>query len=224
MKTKMQISVKTHPNGYGLQVNGEEFMYFNEVDLMAGFMSHVGLGETSAMEKGSILNALMAAMLGDAYANQVETLKQRVGLLTSQYTTTIERMDNAIAYVTSAEKTIGSMKTHIELLNSQIKASDQLYAEQQKKVDAMMKKICEIEILSNDTQKILKNSEVIISKRAEDEGGKEPSKRGRKPKETEETPKPKGARAKNDKAVLAEIERKTAEHFLNEEKKNNKKK
>ncbi len=41
MKTKdaIQVKVQTYPNGYGLTVNGEEFMYLNPIDLVAGFIS-----------------------------------------------------------------------------------------------------------------------------------------------------------------------------------------
>ena len=86
----MKIEVHTLPNGYSLDVDGTSYMYYNEIDLIAGFMAHVGLSETNYMDRGSILSALMSAMIGDAYSDAVTTLKQRVGLLTTQYTTTIE--------------------------------------------------------------------------------------------------------------------------------------
>lgn len=50
-KEKMTLTVKTVPNGYTLKVDDQEFMYFNEIDLLAGFLSHVGMGETNSMEK-----------------------------------------------------------------------------------------------------------------------------------------------------------------------------
>ena len=85
----MKISLRTVSNGYTLTVDESEFMYFNEVDLLAGFMAHVGLSETGYMDKGAILNTLFSAMMGSAYADSVTTLKQRVGLLSSQYDITI---------------------------------------------------------------------------------------------------------------------------------------
>ena len=192
MKTKdaIQVSVQTHPNGYGLEVNGEKFMYFNEVELMAGFMSHVGLGETKSMEKGTILSMLMAAMLGDAYTDAVTTLKQRVGLLTSQYNTTIERMDKAIEYVNQAENTINGLMKRINDLEQKMKGTEADHAENKKVVDEAKKKLADIEKKADDVYNSLANSATILKamedagkatdgkkgKKADKEGGEKPSK------------------------------------------------
>ena len=105
-KEKLTLSLQTVPYGYVLKVEDQEFMYFNEVDLLAGFLSHVGMGETSPMEKGTILSSLFTAMMGDAYADAVTTLKQRVGLLTSQYNSRHTSCRNSH----TAFKTIGKIK------------------------------------------------------------------------------------------------------------------
>lgn len=81
-KTMMEISIVTHPNGYGLTVNGVKYMYFNEADLLAGFIAHVGMQETKPMEKGTILSMILHMMLGQEYAESVDTLKNRI---TSMY-------------------------------------------------------------------------------------------------------------------------------------------
>ena len=134
-KEKMMISLQTVTNGYTLSVDGNEFMYYTEIDLLAGFLAHVGIGETTPMEKGTILSSLFSAMLGGAYADAVTTLKQRVALLTSQYTTTIDRMDKAIDYVTQAEKQIESMTNRIKALEDSLKATDMTNATTKKSVN-----------------------------------------------------------------------------------------
>lgn len=171
MKTKdaIQVKVQTYPNGYGLTVNGEEFMYLNPMDLVAGFMAHVGLGEPTQMEKGSILSALMAAMLGESYTTAVTTLKQRVGLLTSQYNTTIERMDKAIEYVTSAEKTIDGMIKRIEAIEDQLKGTEAEHAENKKVVDDVKDKLADIDKKADKVMDSLANSATIL--RAMEEAG-----------------------------------------------------
>ena len=181
MKTKdaIQVSVQTHPNGYGMEVNGEKFMYFNEVELMAGFMSHVGLGETKSMEKGTILSMLMAAMLGDAYTDAVTTLKQRVGLLTSQYTTTIERMDKAIEYVNQAENTINGLVKRIEDIDQKLKGTEADHANNKKVVEEAKKKLADIEKKADDVYNSLANSATIL-KAMEDAGKATDGKKGKK--------------------------------------------
>ena len=144
-KHLLKIEVHTLPNGYSLDVDGTGYMYYNEIDLIAGFMAHVGLSETNYMDRGSILSALMSAMIGDAYSDAVTTLKQRVGLLTTQYTTTIERMDKAIDYVTQAEKQIDSMLGRVKALEEQIKGTEQIHIDNKKIVEDTKVKLASIE-------------------------------------------------------------------------------
>lgn len=181
MKTNeaMKVTVSTHPNGYGLEVNGEKFMYFNEVELMAGFMSHVGLGETKSMEKGTILSMLMAAMLGEAYTDAVTTLKQRVGLLSSQYNSTIERMDKAIEYVNQAENTINGLMRRMNDLEQRLKGTEVDHSENKKAVDEAKKKLADIEKKADDVFDSLTKSATIL-KAMEDNGKESKGKKGKK--------------------------------------------
>ena len=183
----LKIEVHTLPNGYSLDVDGTGYMYYNEIDLIAGFMAHVGLSETNYMDRGSIMSALMSAMIGDAYSDAVTTLKQRVGLLTTQYTTTIERMDKAIDYVTQAEKQIDSMLGRVKALEEQIKGTEQIHIDNKKIVEDTKLKLASIEKKADKVMDSLANSATImrameeandaIQKKA-DEGQKEPDKSG----------------------------------------------
>lgn len=205
MKTKdsMQINLQTHPNGYGLTVNGEKFMYLNLVDLMAGFMAHVGLGFETQMEKGTILSSLMAAMLGDAYTDAVTTLKQRVGLLTSQYTTTIEQMDKAIDYVAQAEKTISGLTARIENIETQLKATEVDHAKNKKAVDDVAKTIVELDKKAENVFNSLSNSATIM-KAMEEAGKAAEENKGKKSKKAPK--KTKTSRQERDEAILAKME------------------
>lgn len=223
----LKIEVHTLPNGYSLDVDGTGYMYYNEIDLIAGFMAHVGLSETNYMDRGSIMSALMSAMIGDAYSDAVTTLKQRVGLLTTQYTTTIERMDKAIDYVTQAEKQIDSMLGRVKALEEQIKGTEQIHIDNKKIVEDTKVKLASIEKKADKVMDSLANSATImrameeandaIQKKA-DEVQKEPDKSGDadgKSAEPAADNKRKGKGGRNkaaDAKIVKEIEKKAKEN------------
>lgn len=215
-KEKMMISLQTVTNGYTLSVDGNEFMYYTEIDLLAGFLAHVGIGETTPMEKGTILSSLFSAMLGGAYADAVTTLKQRVALLTSQYTTTIDRMDKAIDYVTQAEKQIESMTNRIKALEDSLKATDMTNATTKKSVNEantrmtmIMGKVAELDKRAEKVydkltdiltvQQAIKKSKDSQEQAAED--GVEPSKSESK-KPADDGKKTRKSRKERDQEIL----------------------
>lgn len=62
MKDKrINITVHTVPNGYTLNVNGKEYMYFNQEMLMAGIFSHLALGLKNDIANNIILSLMEAA-------------------------------------------------------------------------------------------------------------------------------------------------------------------
>ena len=234
-KELKQIMLKTVPNGYALSVDGTECMYFNEVDMLAGFLAHVGLCESANMDRGTILSVLFSAMMGEAYADQVTTLKQRVGLLMSQYNTTIERMDKAIEYVTQAEKTISGLMNRIEQIETQLKATEADHAKNKKVVVDTSNKLADIQARSNQVMNSLANTATILktleesaegvktkksSKKVDagDEDGSKPSKsKGKEAAEAEDaeragsagkTKRKAGIRSRNDEAIMNAIKAK----------------
>jgi cysteinyl-tRNA synthetase len=223
----LKIEVHTLPNGYSLDVDGTGYMYYNEIDLIAGFMAHVGLSETNYMDRGSIMSALMSAMIGDAYSDAVTTLKQRVGLLTTQYTTTIERMDKAIDYVTQAEKQIDSILGSVKSLEEQIKGTEQIHIDNKKIVEDTKAKLASIEKKADKVMDSLANSATILRAMEEandaiqqktNEGQKEPDKSGDadgKFAEPAADNKRKGKGGRNkaaDAKIVKEIEKKAKEN------------
>lgn len=116
------ITLDTLPNGYSLEVDGEAFMYFNEADLLAGFLTHVGLAESKSMERGTILSGLVAALFGQAYAEGVATLRARVNQLTLRANDAMSEMDEATNYAHTAGKTITDLKAQVQELRESVQA------------------------------------------------------------------------------------------------------
>lgn len=82
MAKRINISVKTVPNGYVLKVgDAEDFLYFNEIDLLAGFMARVGALSTKPMEKSDILSTVVDLLLGSEYSKNVDNLKKKIELV-----------------------------------------------------------------------------------------------------------------------------------------------
>jgi chromosome segregation ATPase len=215
-KDIVKIAIETVPNGYRLQVNGENFMYLTETDLLAGFISHVGLQKNGAMERGTILSGLFYAMLGDEYAEAVTTLKQRVGLLSTNYELTLQKMEDSIRYVNSAMAQIDGMKKKVEFLKSEVDglaADHTSNCEEIKKAEAKLK---DIDKLNDKVKKALTESSSIIdglnkAKKEIDQhksgkDAKEKKADDKKAKESEAIKKQSSSRKKNDEAILKEIE------------------
>lgn len=113
-KVLKTIKVSTLPNGYSLTIGNNEFMYFSEVDLLAGFLSHVGSGKTDDMEKGDILNTLFNVMLGDKYVRDVDNLNKTVERLERKYNDRIEKLEKLITIVNDAVNRHATMKEQLE--------------------------------------------------------------------------------------------------------------
>lgn len=58
----LRVKVETLPNGYALTVNGEEYMYFNGRELLAGMFYHVGLEKLDYIDADHV-EMLMEAIL-----------------------------------------------------------------------------------------------------------------------------------------------------------------
>lgn len=199
------------PKSYELNVGGGEFLYYNKIDMLAGFLAHVGMSETNPMDKGTILSGLFSAMLGDAYADAVTTLKQRVGLLTSQYTTTLERMDKAIDYVTQVEKQIEGFKSRIKATEDTLKSAELLHAENKKDVGTTNARLKTIEDRVNDLDK---QAEKVFDKLTDIltvQKAIEDAKNAEKGKKTKKADTAKGnSRKTRDEKIIAAIEKKAA--------------
>lgn len=150
-KVLKTIKVSTLPNGYSLTVGNNEFMYFSEVDLLAGFLSHVGSGKTDDMEKGDILNTLFNVMLGDKYVRDVDNLNKTVERLERKYNERIEKLEKLITIVNDAVNRHETMKAQLEETTKLTDVMRKGYAEALKPFKEYDQRINKLEI---DTQRM----------------------------------------------------------------------
>lgn len=131
MKHLKQISLQTVPNGYAFSYDGHEFLYFNEVDLLAGMMVRIGSGETKEMEKGTILNSLFDVMLGEKYVKDVSRLNDTVNRLAETYSSRIAKLTEQINILNDAiakhETLKKQLETTTELTNKMAEGYKQAY-------------------------------------------------------------------------------------------------
>ena len=150
-KVLKTIKVSTLPNGYSLTVGNSEFMYFSEIDLLAGFLSHVGSGKTDDMEKGDILNTLFNVMLGDKYVRDVDNLNKTVERLERKYNERIEKLEKLITIVNDAVNRHATMKEQLEETTKLTDVMRKGYAEALKPFKEYDQRINKLEI---DTQRM----------------------------------------------------------------------
>lgn len=67
---KLSILLKTLVNGYMLEVNNEDYMYFDAQSLLEGFCIHVGMERVEAMTKEEIQDMLKAFKEGGLVKKQ----------------------------------------------------------------------------------------------------------------------------------------------------------
>ena len=85
MKNKLRkITIQTLPNGYSLDVEGLHpggFLYYNEMELLAGFITHVGLHEADPMESTKMLRIMFQTIIGQEYVEAADNMMQTVAEL-----------------------------------------------------------------------------------------------------------------------------------------------
>jgi chromosome segregation ATPase len=177
-KNLPKIKVSMIPNGYALTVEDQEYMYFNEIDLLAGFMGHVGMREVDYADRGTILSSLMSAMLGDTFTDAVATLKQRVSLLSGKYEATMAKMDDAIAYVNSAQNQIERLEKDIQNLQDGFKAALNENNKLKSDTASAFTMINEIQKKCDSAQNELVNIVTVMKSNGEADEGHEPNKSG----------------------------------------------
>lgn len=177
-KNLPKIKVSTIPNGYALTVEDQEYMYFNEIDLLAGFMGHVGMREVDYADRGTILSSLMSAMLGDTFTDAVATLKQRVSLLSGKYETTMAKMDDAITYVNNAQNQIERLEKDIKNLQDGFREALNENNKLKSDTASAFTMINEIQKKCDKAQSELANIVTVMKSKGEADEGREPGKSG----------------------------------------------
>ena len=128
-----KITLRTVPNGYTLKVDDQEYMCWNEMDLLAAFMVHVGLQETDYMEKGNILTMLFQTMIGQEWQSNLNKMKQRVDDMEKRVSSVCYKLERMVEEGENFEPKIVEMKGKIEEIRlsiaSQSKSNRQALSE-----------------------------------------------------------------------------------------------
>ena len=145
------IRVSKLPNGYAFTYEGEEFMCFSPMMLVAEVMARVGGANSDEMDKGSLLHCLFEVMLGQQYAKDVDKLKATVTRLENLYAKRIEQLDKQIAILDEAIAKHETMKKQLETTTELANKMSEAYKEAYKPYDEYNRRIMKLE---NDTMKM----------------------------------------------------------------------
>ena len=145
------IRVSKLPNGYAFTYEGEEFMCFSPMMLVAEVMARVGGANSDEMDKGSLLHCLFEVMLGQQYAKDVDKLKATVTRLENLYAKRIEQLDKQIAILDDAIAKHETMKKQLETTTELANKMSEAYKEAYKPYDEYNRRIMKLE---NDTMKM----------------------------------------------------------------------
>lgn len=267
----IKINVKNLPNGYSLTVGTQEYMYYNPMDLLAGFMVHVGLQQTEYMEKGNILTMLFQVLVGEQWEDNVNAMYGRINDMDSRLTFTLNRLektakigdkleprvneiDETISTLTESitkqkeenRKTLMDVRESVQIVkdakseykkeSAAYKENFKLFSSSIKDVRAMREeaekhlktiKLLEHRLMgmSGDTGDIeINDDDESVTQSAKPDKNTKPAKNTKSTKTTKSTmyakttktkkvaKKGDGKRAKNDLAILAEIERQVKEN------------
>lgn len=265
----IKINVRNLPNGYALTVGTQEYMYYNPMDLLAGFMVHVGLQQTEYMEKGNILTMLFQVLVGEQWEDNVNAMYGRINDMDSRLTFTLNRLektakigdkleprvneiDETISTLTESitkqkeenRKTLMDVRESVQIVKdakSEYKKESAAYKENFKLFSSSIK---DVRAMREEAEKHLKTIKLLehrlvgmsgdtgdIEINDDDEGvtpSEKPAKSTKSAKTTKSTKSAKTTktkkvtakkgegnrtnRAKNDLAILAEIERQAKEN------------
>ena len=106
---------------YELKYNGQEYLYFNRMDLLAGFMAHVGLQEADCMGNGTILTMLFQAMLGKEWEQNLTAMKNRISQMESNVRGTLVHLEQVARDGDRLEPRINELGEEIKTLQESIK-------------------------------------------------------------------------------------------------------
>ena len=119
-KELIDINVHKLPNGYSLTVGTQEYMYHNPMDLLAGFMVHVGLQQTEYMEKGNILTMLFQLLVGEQWEDNVNAMYGKINDMDSKVSYTLRRLENTAKIGDRLEPRINEMDETISTLTESV--------------------------------------------------------------------------------------------------------
>lgn len=212
MKDLKKITIQTVPNGYSLTIDTSSFLYFNELDLLAGFMAHLGTEDTKAMERGNLLSTVFSLMMGEEYTKSVENLKTKIDMLTKQSDDAMKQLSIKLKKANEILTEFDSIKQSLSELSEENKATKKLFDDAKKDNEKILGDIANNKTIIKAQQEIVKtlnNTLADIENRIKQQAGAE----GEEETAEEEPSAPsivvksrKGMRAKNDELIIQKIE------------------
>lgn len=212
MKNLKKIAIQTAPNGYSLTIGTSSFLYFNELDLLAGFMAHLGTEDSRPIDRANLLSTVFSLMIGEEYTKSVENLKAKVDMLTkltdtamTQLGIKLQRANEILAEFDCVEKSIKTLTDDNKFIKEQ-------YKEAKKDNDMIVGVVADNKTIIKtyqETIKTLNNTLADIESRI-----KQMETKGEEEAKAEEEPSTpsivvktrKGKRTKNDELIVQQIE------------------
>lgn len=207
------ISITTHlkgkaPNSYTMTIDGENYLYFSELDLLLGFMARVGTCNDDSADRSTLMNSLFNVMLGEKYANDIDKLNQTVQRTTERYNDKIKKLDNEIHRFKDAADEYEKFKKKLEETTEKMKKMESSYKEALVPYSEYKYRIAMLESSLERVEKMFKKADL-----EEKASNSKASKKGKKEKaDKEPKSKGRGGRAKADEAILKEIEEQAKEN------------
>jgi hypothetical protein len=126
MKNKLRkITIQTLPNGYSLSVEGLHpggFLYYNEMELLAGFITHVGLHEANPMESTKMLRIMFQTIIGQEYVEAADNMMQTVAKLTKRCQEIEKKLSELQAEANAIKKPKKKKKVDANEINDEAEA------------------------------------------------------------------------------------------------------
>lgn len=113
------------------------------------------------MGRGTILNTIFAAMLGEEYAQQVATMRQRVEQLCNEYQSQLKRMDKALEHIANSEMVFSGIRSHIDAIDVQLKATEETHEKNKNSAEVLATRLKNIEERAEFVENQLVNSDTI---------------------------------------------------------------
>lgn len=210
MKDLKKITIQTVPNGYSLTIDTSSFLYFNELDLLAGFMAHLGTEDSKPMERGSLLSTIFSLMIGEEYTKSVENLKTKVDMLTKQSDDAMKQLSLKLKKANEILTEFDSIKQSLSELTEENKATKKLFDDAKKDNEKILGDIANNKTIIKAQQEIVKtlnNTLADIENRIKQQAEGEEETAEEEPSAPSIVVKSrKGMRAKNDELIEQQIE------------------
>ncbi len=157
----MKIRVETLPNGYGLTVNENKYLYFNEVCLLEGFIYHVGTLELNNIDPAEIREMVNAAVMAHADKANDQKVKQ-MEALTIENAKDVKAMCETVANLATVvqkidEKWSALLSAVPTELRNHLQATDKM-------VTGAVDRLHDLEKQTMKTDSDLKSSNTVIKR------------------------------------------------------------